>query len=315
MSDWVNLRYSFLETKPSNFTKQADNSIYSHKLQRFVLRFSMNHYFRFMQRTPLFSAKRLVVAFGFLSIFAVSATAQSSKTLLKPCKGDTIFTTLPVGAKDSTVKWIANGLSKNYLYDALSVPSTRTVIYEQLIVAKSVYQQRILVKDYKHVPGLTHEPFTANNLTKKELLASTYGVNDSRYNLADYRTATFTDTAILTKIPGGSVLYRVTDKGGEAGGFWTLEPPKQLKSVIGGTAVMPEWNGFTRVYSYTVPAEGMYAWKGKAAAQQISTDPQFQSPEYELAGEGTQLFINDFLRDSAFKAAVVDVTAEYKKWK
>jgi len=264
-----------------------------------------------MQRTSLFPAKRLVIAFGLISFFAVTTAAQSSK----PCKADTIFYSLPVGAKDSASKWITNGLSQRYFYDALSVPSTRTFIYQQLIVAKSVYQQRILVKDYKHVPGLTHEAFMANNLPKKELLASTYGVNDTRYNLQDYRTTTFTDTAILTKIPGGTILYRVTDKGGEAGGFWTLEPPKKLKSVIGGTAVMPEWNGFTKVYSYTVPSEGIYAWKGKAAAQQISTDPQFQSPEYELAGEGIQLFINEFLRDAAFKAAIVDVTAQYKTWK
>ncbi len=268
-----------------------------------------------MQRTSLFTAKRLIFTFGFISFFAANSSAQSSKTSVKPSKGDTIFSSLPVGAKDSTLKWISNGLSQPYLYNALSTPSTRTVIYQQLIGAKSVYHQRILVKDYKHVPGLTHHSFQANNLPKKELLAINYGVNDTRYNLQDYRTTTFTDTAILTKIPGGTILYRVTDKGGEAGGFWTLDPPKQLKSVIGGTAVMPEWNGFTRVYSYTVPADGIYAWKGKAAAQQISMDPQFQSSEYELAGEGVQLFINEFLRDETFKAAIVDVTAQYKKWK
>jgi len=268
-----------------------------------------------MQIRSLFSLKRSIIALGLASLFTVVTSAQSSKVSVKPYKGDTIFTTLPLGAKDSTVKWISHGLSKRYLYNALSVPATRSEIYQQLIGSKSVYQQRILVKDYKRVPGLTHESYSANNLAQKEVLASTYGVMDTRYNLPDYRTATFTDTAILTKIPGGTVLYRVTDKGGEGGGFWTLEPPKGLKSVIGGTAVMPEWNGFTIVVSYTVPPEGMYAWKGKAAAQQISTVPQFQSPEYELAGEGVQLFINDFLRDAAFKAAIVDVTSEYKTWR
>ncbi len=267
-----------------------------------------------MQTTSLFSLKRLVVAFGIVSVFSFTTNAQSS-VAVKACKGDTIFITLPAGAKDSTVKWIAHGLSKRYLYDPLSVPSTRSEIYQQLVGAKSVYQQRILVRDYKHVPGLTREPYTANNLAQKEMLASSYGVNDPRYNLPDYRTATFADTAILTMIPGGTVLYRVTDAGGEGGGFWTIGPPKGLKSVIGGTAVMPEWNGFSKVVAYTVPANGMYAWKGKAAAQQISTVPQFQSSEYELAGEGIQLFINDFLRDAAFKAAIVDVTTEFKTWK
>ncbi len=77
---------------------------------------------------------------------------------------------------------------------------------------------------------------------------------------------------------------------------------------------MPEWNGFSKVVSYTVPTAGLYAWKGKAAAQPISQITEFQSPEYELAGLGTQLFINDFLRDALFKAAIVDVTAEFKKW-
>ncbi|MFO0321361.1 MAG: hypothetical protein ACK504_02925 [Bacteroidota bacterium] len=87
-----------------------------------------------------------------------------------------------------------------------------------------------------------------------------------------------------------------------------------LTEVIGGTAVMPEWNGFTKVFEYTVPSGGIKVWKGKAAAQPISQLPQLQSNTHMLAGGEYQIFINDILRNQAFEDAIENVTLTYKKW-
>ncbi len=167
-----------------------------------------------MKSLSLFSLKGTVVLFAFIGLLPFSGIAQTSKK----CSCDSIFYSLPTGAKDSVLRWVSKGLSQKFLCTALAAPASRSDLFIRLTTAKSIYNQRIIVKDYKHIPGLNHEPFQANNLSAVAVSASVYGISDTRYDLPSFRTSTFTDTTFLTLIPGGTILYRVTDAGGEAGG-------------------------------------------------------------------------------------------------
>ncbi|RZK28936.1 MAG: hypothetical protein EOO63_10145 [Hymenobacter sp.] len=113
------------------------------------------------------------------------------------------------------------------------------------------------------------------------------------------------------------------DPYGRTGGYWTRTPPAGLGEVVGGTAVMPEWNNYQQVYEFTVPdpakdptASVYHAWEGPAAAQPVSGYyPEKQDNGYCLAGGDNQLFIpNKLAHDSKFGKHITDVTFEHKVW-
>lgn len=106
----------------------------------------------------------------------------------------------------------------------------------------------------------------------------------------------------FVKIKPGTKLYRVFDgykpwdnismTGNTVanGSFWTFEKPAQISEVIGGTAVMPEWNGMTKIIEIEVPSTGLYGWYGKAAKQPASSSTN----SYLLEGSNKQMIIINF---------------------
>ena len=222
-------------------------------------------------------------------------------------------------AVDKVRTWFAAGLDSARTAATFMANPSQSETYNALDKAQSLYHQRIIIRDWTHIPGLTKMSYGQMNmpLPEKEIPAALFGEADARYNLATFRAATFTGCAVLVQLIAGTKLYRVTAERGRDGGFWTLTPPQGLTDVIGGTAVMPEWNNFSKVYEYTVPEGGLKVWVGRAAAQQISQVKNLQSTEYSLLGGDIQVFINEFLRDrntTTFGTHIIDVTEKYKKW-
>ena len=133
------------------------------------------------------------------------------------------------------------------------------------------------------------------------------------------------------EVKPGEKLYRVTNDPvsepfAKTGGYWTRTPPTNLSEVVGGTAVMPEWNNFQRVYEFTAPPYAdpikeepkFYAWEGPAAAQAVSGDYKEKVDNgYCLAGGTSQMFVpNKLARDKNyyFGKHIVDVTSLHKSW-
>ena len=231
--------------------------------------------------------------------------------------------------------WVAGGLSEQRLKKAVRGAVDPRLVYERLRDAdKGIYQHRIVIDDYNSVPGTNTRPYNGgNSLPKKKLLAADFlsndekleitklgifGVNNAELDLPDYRTETFTKEVRLIKIPPGKSLYRVTDPGGEGGAWWTLEPPKDLAEVIGGTAVMPEWNGFTKVVEAVVPNDGLpfYAWFGPAASQPVSLNYKEKlNNGHSLPGGTEQLFLPNISKNNAiFINSIKDSTSKWKSW-
>src|SRR5690606_4280238 len=111
----------------------------------------------------------------------------------------------------------------------------------------------------------------------------------------------------------GDRIYRVSNKDGAGGPYWTETKPKQLDDVVGGTAVLPEWNNFEYIHEYIIP-EGVTikCWKGKTASQPVSYKPDGTplSSNYHLSGGDEQLFINYIgKQDANFDNVVKSVEA------
>lgn len=228
---------------------------------------------------------------------------------------DELEAVLGAGSKWKIQGWIDNGLDAAKLEVAFASTSEKVVLFNNLENAKSIYHQRVYIKDWDNIPGISSTPYINNGLPEQTLNASNFGETNPAYNLPSYRCKTFTGSAELVTLPENTKLYRVTDIGGENGGYWTLTPPNNLNEVIGGTAVMPEWNGFSKVYEYTVPSGGIKVWKGPAAAQPITENLSLSISNKCLAGGDMQVFINDIIRTQAgFNSRISDVTYLYKVW-
>lgn len=75
--------------------------------------------------------------------------------------------------------------------------------------------------------------------------------------------------------------------------------------VIGGTAVQPVWNDFSKIYVYEVPqGQTLKVWQGTAARQPIAQG--INNPH--LPGGEQQLFIPEVVRDNTFKNLVQEIT-------
>ena len=154
-------------------------------------------------------------------------------------------------------------------------------------------------------------------------------MNDPKFNLPPKKAATFTSYAELREVKPGEKLYRVTndatiDPRAKTGGYWTRTPPAQLSDVIGGTAVMPEWNNFQCVYEFTAPPYAdpineepkFHVWEGPTAAQPVSNIyPDKKDNGHSLPGGANQVFINNHLAwDANFSNHIVDITPSHKTW-
>ena len=234
--------------------------------------------------------------------------------------------------------WVAGGLSEDKLRAALQAAPDKQLVFQRLQDAKGftkkgkgLYQQRVIIDDYDNIPGVHKEMYSPNGLPQLSLSASDFGVDDPALNLPDFNAPTFTAHAALVELKPGETIYRVTNdpstsEFAHVGGYWTRTPPADLAEVIGGTAVMPEWNNFQRVYAFTVPPytdkgkqePKFYAWEGPTAAQPVSGDyPDKIQNGYSLSGGAPQLFLPEKIRrESAydFSKHVQDVTSIHKSW-
>ncbi len=53
-----------------------------------------------------------------------------------------------------------------------------------------------------------------------------------------------------------------------------MTKPQQLDDVIGGTAVLPEWNNFEYIHEYIIPdGVTIKCWKGRTSSQPVSYNP------------------------------------------
>ncbi|RZL09166.1 MAG: hypothetical protein EOO62_14335 [Hymenobacter sp.] len=227
--------------------------------------------------------------------------------------------------------WSAAGLSLTALQATFGAASDPQALLKQLREAskqKGLYQMRVLIDDYAGLPGVSATQYAPNGLPPDEIPASKFGVDDSTLNLEGWRAATFSDKAELVELKPGDKLYRVTsdpinDPLGHTGGYWTRTPPASLEEVVGGTAVMPEWNNFQRVYEFTVPdpatdptASVYHAWEGPAASQPVSLNYKDKVDNgHCLPGGGNQLFLpTKFTRAPDFGSHIIDVTSQHKAW-
>ena len=207
-------------------------------------------------------------------------------------------------------------------------PDFQQTFIRLAVADKGVYQQHVILDDYAAIPGVSKVPYVSNSLPYAPISASDFGVNDTGLDLPPIKATTFKDSVRLVELKPGETLYRVacdpaTDPFGSTGGYWTRTPPAGLAEVVGGTAVMPEWNNYQRVYKFTVPdpandptAPTYHAWEGPAAAQPVSGDYEEKNANgHCLAGGDNQLFIPSKLAfDSKFKKDIKDVTFEHKTW-
>lgn len=195
-----------------------------------------------------------------------------------------------------------------------------------MLADKGLYQQRVVIDDYDAIPGVSPQPYVSNSLPAAPIAASDFGIHDSALDLPYDKAETFTGNAKLVKLNPGEKLYRVandptTDPYGRTGGYWTRTPPVGLSEVVGGTAVMPEWNNYQQVYEFTVPDPGpgvpdYHAWEGPAAAQPVSKYyKEKETNGYCLAGGDNQLFLpNKYTRSADFGTHITDVSALHNSW-
>lgn len=228
-------------------------------------------------------------------------------------------------------KWVQAGLSAKQLQQALTSSTNPAQVLARLQQAdKGLYQQRVVLDDYTHIPGVSPQLYQQNGLPDAPIPASAFGVADAAYDLPARNALTFAGSAQLVALKPGEKIYRVacdpaTDPYGQTGGYWTRTPPTQLADVVGGTAVMPEWNNFARVYELTVPPPdpttagslpAFHAWEGPTAAQPVSgLYPEKQANGYCLPGGAPQLFLpNNLTRHPDFTTHIQDVSATHKSW-
>jgi hypothetical protein len=77
-----------------------------------------------------------------------------------------------------------------------------------------------------------------------------------------------------------------------------------VREVIGGTAVQPAWNDFSKIYVYEVPSgHTLKVWQGTTAKQPIADG--ILNPH--LPGGDQQIFIPQILRDPNFSNAVTQI--------
>ncbi|WP_405247890.1 hypothetical protein [Cellulophaga sp. Asnod2-G02] len=78
-----------------------------------------------------------------------------------------------------------------------------------------------------------------------------------------------------------------------------------LAGVIEGTAVMPEWNGMTKIIEIEVPLTGLYGWYGKAAKQPASST----TSNFYLKGGEEQIIINFGQNQQSISSVATSITS------
>ena len=210
-------------------------------------------------------------------------------------------TSISASGRAKIKSWIdTTGLNNFQMENAFKLYTPHKDLYNAMLNAKSIYHLRVLIDDkVAEIPGISKGAFVANGLPRTMILTNPV---DSVLSLPAAEAPNFVDAAAIT-LAAGTKIYRVIGGSGSfpTGGYWTETKPTNYAEIIGGTAVQPEWNAFSEIIEFTVPASGMKVWKGKAAAQQIASVPNkfvtSYSTKYNLSGGGNQLFVPNVYRD------------------
>jgi hypothetical protein len=230
---------------------------------------------------------------------------------------DELTVGLPLGAREKIIGWIDEGLDVNKLKNSFNVTTNKSDLFNTLNTAKSINHRKVILGDYLTIPGVTQGNYV-NNSTDNVTTNIVRTIGDKTLALYPGQAKTFVknNTFIpkpsleivedlgngiqLIKVKSGTKLYRVFDgykpwdditmTGNTLpnGSFWTFEKPTQISDVIEGTAVMPEWNGMTKIIEIEVPESGLYGWYGKAARQPASKN----TSEFYLKGNTEQIILN-----------------------
>ncbi|QXP56913.1 hypothetical protein H0I25_03725 [Cellulophaga sp. HaHa_2_95] len=230
---------------------------------------------------------------------------------------DDLVGVLPSGAKAKITTWVDEGLDGAKLKTAFNSSSDKTVLYNKLNSSKGINHQKAIINDYTNIPGVTQGSFVSNAVDDVTSNIVKTG-NSKQFTMYPGQAKTFMKNASLSernsieviedlgngiqfiKIKPWAKVYRVFDgykpwddismTGNTLpnGSFWTFEKPNLVSDVIEGTAVMPEWNGMTKIIEIEVPSTGLYGWYGKAAKQPASST----TSNFYLKGGEEQIIIN-----------------------
>lgn len=210
-------------------------------------------------------------------------------------------TTIDAGERLQLRAWIAAGLSSNSMEATVPLYAHDSDFYNALNLAKSIYDQRLIVNDMvSAVPGISTGKFVSNGLPATIVKATPF---DDKLNLPASEAPNFVEVTD-TVLRGGATMYRVIGGAGSypTGGYWVLDKPGSYSDVIGGTAVQPAWNAFEVMVVYTLAAgDTMKVWKGVAAHQPIAgTENKYYESymqQYHLEGGLVQLYVPVVYRD------------------
>ena len=191
-------------------------------------------------------------------------------------------------------KWLDEDIEPQKLTDGIAKSRSKQNLIDELGTAKSKLHVQVLIKDYDNIPGIIKGRYTPNGST----LLDKIDLPNSWTNDLDFpknQIQNFTGKISPLELKPGDKIYRVSDANGASGPYWTRTKPEKLYDVIGGTAVLPEWNNFQYLYEYTIPnGVTIKCWKGKTARKPVSYKPD-GTPlpnNYHLSGGDEQLFIN-----------------------
>ena len=213
---------------------------------------------------------------------------------------DDLETVIGINVKNKIKEWVKKGLNYSKLESSFNKSSNKLELFSRLEKAKSLNHQKVIIGDYENILGVTKGKYISNSVDniKSDIKIK---VNNNDFILKKYQGETFAKNAKLIKrenieviedlgngiqfikIKPGTKLYRVFDgykpwddisQTGSTlpkGNYWTFDKPTSISEVIGGTAVMPEWNGMTKIIEIEAPSQGIYVWRGVAARQPASS--------------------------------------------
>ena len=240
------------------------------------------------------------------------------------------------GAKQKINEWINKGLDKNKLEKSFIEHTNKEAFFRELEKAKSINHQKVIIGDYESISGITKGEYISNSVdnVKDNVIIK---VHKNDFILKKFQAETFAKNSRLierkeidviedlgngiqfVRIKPGTKLYRVFDgykpwddisQTGNTlpkGNYWTFDKPTSISEVIEGTAVMPEWNGMTKIIEIEVPSQGIYVWRGIAARQPASS----KTKDFFLKG-GTEQLIFDYKQNGINLSKITKSIKELK---
>ena len=240
---------------------------------------------------------------------------------------------LGAGSITKIQKWLNEGLDATKVRQAFTNAFNKNKFFNNLDNAKSIQHRKVLTDDY-NVSGITQGNYLTNsvdninndiirNVVNKEIKmyksqASTFVKNASLQIRNSIEIVEDLGNGIqLIKVKSGTKMYRIFDgykpwdditRSGNTlpnGSYWTFDKPSQISDVIEGTAVMPEWNGMSKIIEIEVPSDGLYGWYGKAAKQPASSTTN----NFYLKGGEEQVIISFGQNNQSISSVAKNITS------